>query len=638
MADTNRLNSADSPRRVYLTLALVMVLLIGTMAYVWQVGDRMGRTHPQQIDGIMLLKLEMTAAHLWFEEILAGDRHESIDRVRRHLDEADWYTRALLEGGENSEWVFAPLSDPKAREEVRGLRRDLAQFRQLTEQRYKAQTTSASGTQIDQRQDAMFEEVLRHADGVESQIQRAHRGELKTFHLLQVLLIAFSLVLAAFMVRVFHRYAVGREQVEGQLRDYAETLASANKALEQSNLAVQAATRAKSEFLANMSHEIRTPMTAILGFAEILRTEGDLSKAPPERLEAIDTMTRNGEYLLDLINDILDLSQIEAGKLDVERTICSPSQIVFEVLALMRVRADAKNLPLAAEFDGKIPESIQTDPIRLRQILINLVGNAVKFTEVGGIRVVARLFDGDTAESRMEFEVRDTGIGISEEQMPGLFQPFSQVDSSATRKFGGTGLGLAISKRLVQRLGGDLTVISVPGKGSTFTLTVATGSLEGVRLLDNPTQTCPQVEQLDKPSVPRRAPLDCRILLAEDGVDNQRLIAFLLKKAGAEVTVAENGQVAIDYVHSTEVEGDRYDLILMDMQMPVLDGYDATRKLRAEGYRGPIIALTAHAMKEDRRRCLEAGCDEYLSKPVDRERLIQMVCTHLSSPEVGNPR
>ena len=414
-----------------------------------------------------------------------------------------------------------------------------------------------------------------------------------------------------------------RKQIERQQQQYAIALEGQKQAMEELYGAAEAATRAKSEFLANMSHEIRTPMTAILGYADILA--GSLQH--PEHLEAVNTIRRNGDHLLEIINGILDLSKIEAGKLQLERVTCAPSAILADVVSLMRVRADAKRLALKLEYAGPCPETILTDPTRLRQILINLVGNAIKFTETGEVRIVARLIDHDSPKPRLACEVVDTGVGMTPQQVDGLFQPFQQADGSTSRNFGGTGLGLAISKRLAKMLGGDISVSSEPDTGSTFTVTIDTGPLSGVTMLDRPSEAVatPAPTHSNNRLRGSQALLNCRILLAEDGPDNQRLIAFLLKKAGAEVSLAENGQVAYDEALAARARDGPFDVILMDMQMPVMDGYEATRRLREADYLGPIVALTAHAMAEDRQQCLDAGCDDYATKPIDRDRLINMM-------------
>ena len=304
----------------------------------------------------------------------------------------------------------------------------------------------------------------------------------------------------------------------------------------------------------------------------------------------------------------------------------------------MRIRASAKGLALVIEYQGPIPQHIQSDPTRLRQILINLIGNAIKFTEVGEVRVVAQLLDAKSENPGMQFDISDTGIGMTDQQIGRLFQPFVQADSSTTREFGGTGLGLTISKRLAQMLGGDIRVGSTPGEGSTFSATVSTGRLEGVKLVDNMTEAEAPIDLTKKP-VTADVRLDCRILLAEDGPDNQRLISFILKKAGAKVSVAENGQVAVEQALAARDAGNPFAVILMDMQMPILDGYGATAKLREAGYTRPIIALTAHAMSGDREKCLTAGCDDYTTKPIDRKRLIALVSRYVSSrmPEAVVP-
>jgi signal transduction histidine kinase/DNA-binding NarL/FixJ family response regulator/HPt (histidine-containing phosphotransfer) domain-containing protein len=378
------------------------------------------------------------------------------------------------------------------------------------------------------------------------------------------------------------------------------------------------ASRSKSEFLANMSHEIRTPMTAVIGYADLLL---DPTITASERLNHVQTIRRNGEHLLSVINDILDLSKIEAGKMTVESLACSPSQIIVDVCSLMRVRAMHKGLDLGVEFQTPIPETIVSDPTRLRQTLLNLVGNAVKFTHRGSVRIVARCDQQGT----LSLEVADTGVGLTREQAARLFQPFQQADNSTTREYGGTGLGLVICQRLSRMMGGDITVESLPGRGSSFTMSVGTGPLDGVRMFVGLTEA-EIPEAGDGPKVdPSAGPLRCAVLLAEDGVDNQLLISTVLKKAGAAVVIAENGRVAVERALAAAVSGSPFDVILMDMQMPELDGYGATAKLRQKGYRGPIVALTAHAMAGDRERCITAGCDDYLTKPIHRTRLVETV-------------
>ena len=421
-----------------------------------------------------------------------------------------------------------------------------------------------------------------------------------------------------------------------QLTDALEREKGISAELEALSKAAEAANLAKSRFLANMSHEIRTPLTAIMGYTDLLIEEhGDR----PATVEKLLVMNRNGHHLLEIINDILDLSKIEAGRLEVEIIECSPCEIISDVASLMRFRARAKELAFEVGYAGPIPKTVRTDPTRLRQILINLVGNAIKFTMAGGVRLVVRLADGTDADGLLQFDVADTGIGLDDAQMACLFQPFQQGNAATARRFGGTGLGLTISKRFAEMLGGDITVHSRPGDGSTFRITVATGPIDGAEML-KPSEAAmfkglPGEDHLD--SAPDGGKLDCRILLAEDGPDNQRLIALVLRKAGAEVTVVENGQLAMYQALAARHEGRPFDVILMDMQMPVLDGYQATRVLRSHGYEGPIVALTANAMATDRTECLEAGCDEFATKPIDRGKLIDTIrqCTGSDSPRLS---
>jgi PAS domain S-box-containing protein len=399
--------------------------------------------------------------------------------------------------------------------------------------------------------------------------------------------------------------------------------------------AAHAATIAKSEFLANMSHEIRTPLTAILGYSELLADQSDQALAPEQRADYLDTIRRNGNHLLAIINDILDLSKIEAGKVTLESVPVDPSAVVSEVVALMRGKADAKRLRLTATATTDLPASVRTDPLRLRQILLNLAGNAVKFTESGSVTVrigylpaaIARPADGGT----LRVEVIDTGIGIDPAFLDALFLPFEQADSSTTRRFGGTGLGLRISKRLAAMLDGDITVVSTPGAGSTFTLTIATGPLPSTTLVPRAIAISDDPGPAgDRPAPSATDLTGIRILLAEDSTDNQRLIAFHLRKAGAQVILAEDGKRALEALctdgahHKPLRNPPPVDLVLTDMQMPEMDGYSLARVLRERGFTRPIIAITAHAMAADRDRCLAAGCDDYASKPVDPATLIRI--------------
>jgi PAS domain S-box-containing protein len=394
----------------------------------------------------------------------------------------------------------------------------------------------------------------------------------------------------------------------------------------------EAASRAKSLFVANMSHEIRTPMTAILGYADLLLHPNQTSE---ERRRCIQTMRRNGQHLLAIINDILDVSKIEAGKMTVECITCSPMQIVADVAALMKIRALDKNLGFDVRYSGTIPQAINTDPTRLRQILMNLIGNAIKFTSKGSIKLLITLSPspGTPGEGRGEgrasnsqklrFDVIDTGVGLTKQQQESLFKPFAQADSSTTRKFGGTGLGLIISKRLAQLLGGDVTVHSVESAGSTFSVLVETGSLQGVAMMESPAFVASANDQpVDFSAGPQ---MSGRVLLAEDGPDNRVLITYYLQHAGLDVTVVENGLLARDAALQSERSGKHFDLILMDMQMPELDGYSATSQLRLNGYKRPIVALTAHALGGDREKCIAAGCDDFAVKPIDQEQFFRTI-------------
>ncbi len=443
------------------------------------------------------------------------------------------------------------------------------------------------------------------------------------------------------IAKQYNRVSQVRDLALNELKDRTENLELTRRELEekaerlkQANTDAEAASRAKSEFLANMSHEIRTPMTAVLGYTDLLIEE---SWGRPGSIQLLDVIKRNGHYLLELINDILDLSKIESGNLTIETIQFSLLEKMKEIQSLMKVRAELRGLHFKLSFEGTLPVEIQSDPTRLKQILINLIGNAIKFSPDGGKVSVETSFLNSSADNPLlEFKIRDTGIGMTAEQIAMLYQPFVQADSSTTRKFGGTGLGLAISKRLAEMLGGDLTCESVPGEGTVFTLTIGIGNPETLKFHENPQDEFRQIPVIQQdPELPAgdsetRNLGPCTVLLAEDGVDNQRLISMLLKKEKAHVVLAENGDIAVRRALNAEQQGKPFDVILMDMSMPVLDGYGATRKLRELGIETPIIALTAHAMTGDRQKCIDAGCSDYATKPVNREKLRNIILKYRS--------
>lgn len=440
----------------------------------------------------------------------------------------------------------------------------------------------------------------------------------------------------------------------------ARTINVHTTALEKSHLELvkaweraDSADRAKSDFLAQMSHEIRTPMTAILGFVDLIAIGcQDTCVQCQENAEYTSIIKRNGNHLIQLINDILDLSKIEAGKIDIELLPYSPCDILYEVESLMQVRAADKNINFAIDIVGDMPETIISDPTRIRQILVNLIGNAIKFTDTGEVRITMRY---DSEKCAILYSITDTGVGIPNDQINKLFRPFTQADSSTSRKFGGTGLGLTISQHLARLLGGDITVSSTPGKGSTFTVKIRTGQPKIVNWipvdqLENSKQAWLKKNNDIESDDSRAALIGAHILLAEDGKDNQRLISHILSKAGVMVTIAENGREVIDHItaHLTcDISGKsaddlintecEFDLILMDMQMPEMDGYEATALLRTRGFTRPIIALTAHAMSDSYKKCIDAGCDAYATKPINRKLFFDILTKYMAISRAGTP-
>ncbi len=389
--------------------------------------------------------------------------------------------------------------------------------------------------------------------------------------------------------------------------------------LREANHQLETATRAKSAFLASMSHEIRTPLTSIIGFAETMM---DDTASPSDRQASVQTIIRNGHHLLHIINDILDLSKIEADRLDINIIPLSIFDLITDLESLLTMQAKQKGLVCGISYRYPLPEKINTDPLRLKQILINLCNNAIKFTEHGSVYLEIGF---DKKQEILCIDIVDTGIGMTPEQLENIFEPFTQADSSTTREYGGTGLGLSLSLQLANMLGGSIAVDSRPGRGSKFTITINAGDMSNITMLDTlPIHSFGSGYRRSR-SDDNPLKLSGTVLLAEDMPDNQRLISIFLRRVGVEVKLVDTGLAAVNAGLGSE-----YDLILMDMQMPVMDGLTATTRLRNLGYQGPIIALTANASKQDRDECLAAGCNDFITKPITQGLFYQVLQRYLT--------
>ena len=398
-----------------------------------------------------------------------------------------------------------------------------------------------------------------------------------------------------------------RVQFEARQKELlASLLVSKNEAEE--------ANQSKTSFLANMSHEIRTPLAAIIGFSQIM---ADKKISEKKRREAIEVIKRNGDLLSTLINDILDLSKVEAGKLEIERSDMSLVEIVKNVKAGLTLRAKEKGIQLSLCTEGVVPKIINTDPLRLQQILLNVVGNAIKFTDIGEVKVTISLCHDSAGTLRLKFVVKDSGVGIGANEAKKIFDPFTQADSSINRKFGGTGLGLSLSKKLANALGGDVTLLeSHVNTGSTFMITIDPGKPKNL-FSEKDEATSRDEAFISDGSIILNG---LRILLVDDSEDNREIVQYYLNETGAVLDFAVNGKEGVE-----KAIAGNYRLVLMDLQMPIMDGYKAVRELRRRGYSKPIIALTAHAMKEVRKRTIESGFDDHLPKPIDRELLLHLI-------------
>ncbi|HPF37469.1 MAG TPA: ATP-binding protein [Phycisphaerae bacterium] len=456
---------------------------------------------------------------------------------------------------------------------------------------------------------AMTQAMLQLQERGESQLRTLRNAIALSVAATLACLLATIHFLRSRIIRPFSRSENARRRIVEELARQTDIATDLARKAESANVA-------KSAFLTNMSHELRTPLTAMLGFVDVLAD----NLVRRENIETIDTIRRNGRQLLTIIEDILDLSQIESGDISIRRQAVAPVTLISDCLSFHRQSATQRGLSLDAHFDDNTPATVCTDARRLRQVLLNIVGNAIKFTKQGGVTVTTRLERNDSP--RLIIDVRDTGIGMTRQQIAGLFHPFSQADESLTRAYGGTGMGLLLSKRVAEALGGDVEIVeSTPGAGSLVRVSIGADPHDAAMDHDE-TAAPPTGSPPDSPAPDIRG---LRILLTEDGVDNQRLIAHMLRRCGAEVSICDNGQQGLDAALAGRDCGAPFDVILMDMQMPVMDGYEAARQLRRRDYKGPIIALTAHAMTDDRRKCLEAGCDDYATKPISRSQLMMTI-------------
>ena len=431
------------------------------------------------------------------------------------------------------------------------------------------------------------------------------------------------------------RYTVDLEAARDRTERQAAELAVKGEQLDVALHAAEQASVAKGNFLANMSHEIRTPMAAILGYADLML---DPTRPAGAWRNDLQSIRRNGQHLLEIINDVLDLSKIEAGGMATERIPADLTRLAADAVSITRPRAIEHGLVLRLDFATPVPRGGVTDPLRLRQILINLIANAVKFTPHGTITLRVTCDGPSDANAVVRFDVVDTGVGMTDAEQAKLFQPFVQADVSTTRRFGGTGLGLTISRQFARMLGGDITVRSAPGAGSTFSVAVPVGPVDAGQMVAGLTEAVTPAADAAADAEPVGRLDGVRVLLAEDGLDNREILTAYLRGAGAAVETVEDGRCAVTAALAAVTAGRPFAAILMDMQMPELDGYGATSELRHHGYAGPVIALTAHAMADDRAKCLAAGCDDYLTKPVDRRALVAAITHHVDRTGGGAAR
>ncbi len=418
-------------------------------------------------------------------------------------------------------------------------------------------------------------------------------------------------------------------EAAARLAEQAGVLRQERAGLQQLQESTRSLSLMRSHFLSNLSHEVRTPLTAILGYADLLLEDARGHSCREELL----IVRQNGEQLLGLFNDVLDLSQAEAGLLKLRPVSVSPALMCREVVAQLQPLAEERGLQLTLEIGGNISEKIWCDALRVRQVLWNLLSNGLKYTERGEVRLLVNASSGaNKPTAGIRFEVVDSGVGIASESLPRLFEPFSQLSAAATRPFGGSGVGLALCQKLARMMGGEITVESSPGKGSRFSFLLDVAA-QPERSRPSAASEAPEPPKLSPEPASRLQ--GARILIAEDVPATQKLIDYTIRKAGARTTLVQDGAAALKAVSQSTALGVPIQLIVLDMQMPIMDGYEAARRLRQSGCQTPIIALTANAMVGDRERCLEAGCNAYISKPIDNQELLAAVESWLAAGDAA---